>query len=173
MPADTGPEFTYVGLAAFYRCLHDGSFDEYRFVSVSGENFSELMVNRQTGIKYRVRHYDAELEHLVVSTAFHNYEPALVQFDWSMLGVLCSKGWSMECRGSDMHMADVEPFRCREPDRSWAPEVPERASVFTWPTLVLEVGVSQSMESLREAKDWWFTHSCLQVIHCSSRPRAS
>lgn len=41
--------------------------------------------------------------------------------------------------------------------------LPQRESKADWPTLIVEVGFSQSLQSLRSVENWWFTASHHEV----------
>ncbi|KAJ5288730.1 hypothetical protein N7478_001760 [Penicillium angulare] len=56
--------------------------------------------------------------------------------------------------------ARVEGTRCsKEPDGSWIPKDLPASRNDTWPTIVLEVGVSESLNKLRADAAWWLSNS--------------
>ena len=60
--------------------------------------------------------------------------------------------------------ARVEGDTCsKEPDGSWIPRQLPPGRSDKWPTVVLEVGVSDSQEKLRADADWWLANSQGQV----------
>lgn len=49
--------------------------------------------------------------------------------------------------------------RSKEPDGSWIPVNPPPRRGKTWPTIILEVGVSESKKKLRNDAAWWLANS--------------
>ncbi|KAJ5784124.1 uncharacterized protein N7518_009801 [Penicillium psychrosexuale] len=47
----------------------------------------------------------------------------------------------------------------KEADGSWVPTQPIPGRSTTWPTVVVEVGVSESYRKLRADAEWWLTNS--------------
>ena len=65
--------------------------------------------------------------------------------------------WSRAC-------ARVQGTLCsKEPDGSWCPQILSPGRSDTWPTIVLEVGVSESRKKLRADAAWWLANSKGQV----------
>ncbi|CAI7655832.1 unnamed protein product [Penicillium glandicola] len=60
--------------------------------------------------------------------------------------------------------ARIQGMVCsKEPDGSWTPENLPLGRSDTWPTVVLEVGVSESKKKLRADAAWWLANSDGQV----------
>lgn len=53
----------------------------------------------------------------------------------------------------------IEGTVSKEPDGSWIPDSLPPTRDNTWPTIVLEVGVSQSKKKLRRDAAWWLANS--------------
>ncbi|CAG8928573.1 unnamed protein product [Penicillium salamii] len=102
--------------------------------------------------------YNSETRCLIVTVPGRPHEIAAGNFSFELNSVANSLNW----------IRQFEPYRCarvettssaKEPDDSWAPIVLPPNRNDEWPTVVLEVGVSESIEKLHADAAWWLITS--------------
>jgi len=143
--------------------LHSGNASQYAvFSHVTPHQLADINRFRNTYCKsLRLLYYEYE-ETLVVKImpgAVHDI--AVSQFEI----ILTLKLASIELLGelSYMRATTYKGTDCeKEPDSSFRPRS-SRPYTTNWPTLVIECGVSESINRLRVDSNWWFANSEGQV----------
>ncbi|CAI4215960.1 unnamed protein product [Parascedosporium putredinis] len=142
---EKAPTIRFTGVEELFREINRVSGDFLVVTHVSPHDFDQIdrlrCQARPKGRKFRLRRYHADAGILVVTIPTELHESLHIQLYEGFRDQLVESGKSDSSGGPD----------------------PERASKGAWPTLVIEAGVSESLNELHEDMRWWFAASDHQV----------
>ncbi|KAJ5491681.1 hypothetical protein N7539_003248 [Penicillium diatomitis] len=105
--------------------------------------------------------YDAVTQLLIVTVPGLAHDTAVGKFTWFFTTCCQRAGIELVIPTSSARV--YEGQSCKEPDCSWYPEDTPVDRNTTWPSVILEVGLSESTRKLRADAAWWLAKSAGQV----------
>ncbi|KAI9931540.1 hypothetical protein ASPWEDRAFT_395583 [Aspergillus wentii DTO 134E9] len=125
---------------------------EYVVVSYVGPQVVEQLVNNR-GVNMRM-FYDEELRTLIVKLPMRPHEILIQRFNYMFLRESERQGDEESIDATGSETVEESPY-AKEGDSGFLPRrfIPGRDP--KWPTVVLEVGLSQGLEELRRCARWW------------------
>ncbi|KAK2814017.1 hypothetical protein FQN50_000421 [Emmonsiellopsis sp. PD_5] len=157
LPSDTG-EYNYPGFKHLEEFIaqHESLF--VIFNGVSPEEFEK----HQDHFPRRLD-YSPSLQLLILNIPVLPHEEAVGVFG-ALVG---SKAVEMSIRNKIYFRGSTlstSPGRRKEPDSSWSPRPNPPGRSLDWPTVVLEVGFSESSEKVKRDISWWLHESKGNVL---------
>ncbi|KAK4244440.1 hypothetical protein C7999DRAFT_43888 [Corynascus novoguineensis] len=160
---DETPTVQFTNVRDLFQALDYVSGDILTVTNVSPSNFVDIERERERrGRRVRFRRYLADSRILIITIPTTVHEALhLALYTGRYIGQLVQKGLyeSWESIGSATFRVRGHPRGDGgEGDSSGCP-IPERAGPDNWPTLVIEAGVSESLDQLHADMRWWFSAS--------------
>jgi len=143
--------------------LRSGNAGQYAvFSPVTQDQLANIDLFRDTHYKsLRFLYYENEETLIVKIMPSIAPELACTQFELKLVLKLAEMGLQDELL--NIRSTTIQGIQCRkEADSAFQPWS-SRPYKTDWPTLVIECGVSESINRLRGDSNWWFTNSAAQV----------
>ncbi|KAK0609314.1 hypothetical protein B0T17DRAFT_546729 [Bombardia bombarda] len=132
---------------------------------LSPDQFAEIQYEPDLRAdRLRFRRYNAASQTLtiVVPTDLHNVLHTALYFRYFLQLILSGTEYSWKSRGPITYQSDRAGGGSGEAGSTGGPR-PERVGPGSWPTLVVESGVSETLPELHEVMRWWFQASNHEV----------
>ncbi|KAF7718704.1 Uncharacterized protein PECH_001485 [Penicillium ucsense] len=101
--------------------------------------------------------YDAATQLLIVTVPGLAHDTAVGKFTWFFTTSCQTAGIELVIPTSSARVHGVQGYK--EPDGSWSPEEVPTGRNPIWPSVVLEVGLSESRRKLRADAAWWLANA--------------
>ncbi|SPO04172.1 uncharacterized protein DNG_06855 [Cephalotrichum gorgonifer] len=145
--------------------IRNGGGGELCVKHVTPADFSRIIKARSEDDKYRL-FFSAAHRLLIVTVPSHPHERATAMIDCRINDATRDMGLRSEIwneRSATFTNTTEHPYAgSSEGDATFTPVLPNR-DVRTWPSLVVEVGYTESMAHLRTKADWWLVTSGFEV----------
>ncbi|OGM41669.1 hypothetical protein ABOM_009992 [Aspergillus bombycis] len=133
---------------------------EYTVFSYVGSQVAQQLskdggLRREIGMRI---FYDATCRKLIVKIPTGLHGGATETLSFLILEAASRQGLRGKLRPAGAQTFVDGPYR-KEPDAAFIPEVPIPGRDRTWPTIVIETGVSESVARLRIDASWWLARS--------------
>lgn len=153
-------------IIALAKALQEGTTNaQYlAFECVTTDNLAKIDSSRSSLVRHAKMSLYADIDLLIVKVMPSGaHETA-----WALL----SEDFRFKLQGMGVPRRDLVPIgstryqgsqSSKEPDAGYKP-LPARSLVSDWPTIVFEVGLSESLSQLRTDAEWWLVNSGGQVM---------
>lgn len=181
---DAIPSYAYRGRGQFLRDYNHalstvGDTSEWFILTgVDQHTFTTVFEHPESGDYSNWASYDCQLQLLLIKIPLPAHEIATHVFSTLLMDALEPMGmkWSICPIGESKHVAEMG---AKQPDQAWIPLRVPRGQSRTWPTLVLEVGLSETKAKLqRDIRFWHYASEgrvkAILTIHINrNRPEVS